>query len=72
MKENRHCGFLKKCRETHKIAVIYVGAGQEDKNSILTNSGGSQAFEDFVAGLAWEVSPLANKQKSVNDLSIVV
>ncbi|XP_046445727.1 ral GTPase-activating protein subunit alpha-1-like isoform X1 [Daphnia pulex] len=44
-----------KCRETHKIAVIYVGAGQEDKNSILTNSGGSQAFEDFVAGLAWEV-----------------
>lgn len=33
-----------------------MGAGQEDKNSILTNSGGSQAFEDFVAGLAWEVS----------------
>jgi ribosome-binding factor A len=39
-----------------QIAVIYVGAGQEDKNSILTNSDGSQAFEDFVAGLAWEVS----------------
>lgn len=24
-----------KCRETHKIAVIYVANGQEDKNSIL-------------------------------------
>lgn len=44
-----------KCRETHKMAVIYVAEGQEDKNSILSNSGGSQAFEDFVAALAWEV-----------------
>lgn len=24
-----------KCRETHKVAVIYVANGQEDKNSIL-------------------------------------
>lgn len=24
-----------KCRETHKMAVIYVGSGQEDKHSIL-------------------------------------
>jgi hypothetical protein len=24
-----------KCRETHKVAVIYVASGQEDKNSIL-------------------------------------
>jgi hypothetical protein len=24
-----------KCRETHKVAVIYVAGGQEDKNSIL-------------------------------------
>jgi hypothetical protein len=24
-----------KCRETHKMAVIYVASGQEDKNSIL-------------------------------------
>ena len=55
-KENNNCYLHQKCRETHKIAVIYVGAGQEDKNSILTNSGGSQAFEDFVAALAWEVS----------------
>uniref|UniRef100_A0A8W8IDE3 Rap-GAP domain-containing protein n=1 Tax=Magallana gigas TaxID=29159 RepID=A0A8W8IDE3_MAGGI len=44
-----------KCRETHKIAVIYVAEGQEDKNSILSNCGASKAFEDFVAGLGWEV-----------------
>ncbi|KAK3092349.1 hypothetical protein FSP39_001673 [Pinctada imbricata] len=28
---------------------------QEDKNSILSNCGGSKAFEDFVAGLGWEI-----------------
>ncbi|KAK7504780.1 hypothetical protein BaRGS_00003808 [Batillaria attramentaria] len=44
-----------RCRETHKIAVIYVAEGQEDKNSILSNSGASRAFEDFVAGLGWEI-----------------
>ncbi|XP_028576464.2 ral GTPase-activating protein subunit alpha-1 isoform X9 [Podarcis muralis] len=43
-------------RETHKIAVFYVAEGQEDKHSILTNTGGSQAYEDFVAGLGWEVN----------------
>lgn len=43
------------CRETHKLAVIYVANGQEDKYSILSNRGGSQAFEQFIAGLAWEV-----------------
>ncbi|RWS02609.1 ral GTPase-activating protein subunit alpha-1-like isoform X2 [Dinothrombium tinctorium] len=42
-------------RETHKIAVIYVAEGQEDKNSILLNESGSKAFEEFVAGLGWEV-----------------
>ncbi|XP_035826426.1 ral GTPase-activating protein subunit alpha-1 [Aplysia californica] len=46
---------VQKCRETHKIAVIYIAAGQEDKNSILSNNSGSRAFEDFVAGLGWEV-----------------
>ena len=45
----------KRCREAHKIAVIYVGEGQEDKQSILSNSCGSSAFEEFVAGLGWEV-----------------
>uniref|UniRef100_A0A3Q3KNR6 Rap-GAP domain-containing protein n=1 Tax=Monopterus albus TaxID=43700 RepID=A0A3Q3KNR6_MONAL len=43
------------CRETHKIAVFYVADGQEDKHSILTNTAGSQAYEDFVSGLGWEV-----------------
>lgn len=42
-------------RETHKIAVIYVGQGQEDKNSILANSIASKPFEEFVAGLGWDV-----------------
>ena len=37
------------------MAVIYVAAGQEDKQSILMNTGGSKAYEDFVAGLGWEV-----------------
>uniref|UniRef100_A0A8C2NBX3 Ral GTPase activating protein, alpha subunit 1 n=1 Tax=Cricetulus griseus TaxID=10029 RepID=A0A8C2NBX3_CRIGR len=46
----------RQCRETHKIAVFYVAEGQEDKYSILTNIGGSQAYEDFVAGLGWEVN----------------
>ncbi|XP_029973581.1 ral GTPase-activating protein subunit alpha-2 isoform X4 [Salarias fasciatus] len=45
----------RQCRETHKIALFYIGEGQEDKCSILSNSAGSQAFEDFVSGLGWEV-----------------
>lgn len=46
---------LPSSRETHKIAVFYVAEGQEDKHSILTNTAGSQAYEDFVSGLGWEV-----------------
>ncbi|XP_065832591.1 ral GTPase-activating protein subunit alpha-2-like [Oscarella lobularis] len=45
----------RQCRETHKIAVFYVARGQEDKYSIMANSAGSRDFEDFVAGLGWEV-----------------
>uniref|UniRef100_A0A8D0DY11 Ral GTPase activating protein catalytic subunit alpha 2 n=1 Tax=Salvator merianae TaxID=96440 RepID=A0A8D0DY11_SALMN len=45
----------RQCRETHKIAVFYIAEGQEDKCSILANAKGSQAYEDFVAGLGWEV-----------------
>ncbi|XP_075452355.1 ral GTPase-activating protein subunit alpha-2 isoform X4 [Ascaphus truei] len=45
----------RQCRETHKIAVFYIAEGQEDKCSILANSGGSKAYEDFVGGLGWEV-----------------
>lgn len=44
-----------RCRETHKVAVIYVANGQEDKNSILKNSCGSSAYEMFVSALGWEV-----------------
>ncbi|XP_050506318.1 ral GTPase-activating protein subunit alpha-1 isoform X2 [Diabrotica virgifera virgifera] len=43
------------CRETHKFAIIYVAPGQEDKNSVLSNQGGSIAYEQFLASLAWEV-----------------
>ncbi|XP_032455562.1 probable Rho GTPase-activating protein CG5521 isoform X2 [Nasonia vitripennis] len=42
-------------RETHKMAVIYVGQGQEDKNSILSNVTASKEYENFIARLAWEV-----------------
>lgn len=48
------CVFVSS-RETHKIAVFYIGEGQEDKFSILSNTEGSQAYEDFVSGLGWEV-----------------
>ena len=40
----------KRCREAHKIAVIFVGEGQEDKLSILSNGSGSHAYEEFVSG----------------------
>ncbi|KAG8444002.1 hypothetical protein GDO86_009258 [Hymenochirus boettgeri] len=45
----------RQCRETHKIALFYIAEGQEDKCSILSNSGGSKAYEDFVGGLGWEI-----------------
>uniref|UniRef100_A0A182N5Q8 Rap-GAP domain-containing protein n=1 Tax=Anopheles dirus TaxID=7168 RepID=A0A182N5Q8_9DIPT len=44
-----------KCRETHKMAVIYVANGQEDKASILRNACGSSTYEMFVSALGWEV-----------------
>jgi hypothetical protein len=43
-------------RQTYKVAVLYVACGQEDKLSILSNTQASRAFEEFVAGLGWEVS----------------
>lgn len=45
----------RRCRETHKIALLYVAQGEEDKASIMFNSAGSEEYERFVAGLAWEV-----------------
>ncbi|CAH2250917.1 jg10252 [Pararge aegeria aegeria] len=44
-----------RCRETHKVAVIYVGKGQETRNEILSNRCGSSAYEAFLSALAWEV-----------------
>uniref|UniRef100_A0A8C2F7M9 Ral GTPase activating protein, alpha subunit 2 (catalytic) n=1 Tax=Cyprinus carpio TaxID=7962 RepID=A0A8C2F7M9_CYPCA len=52
----------RQCRETHKIAVFYIGEGQEDKYSILSNTEGSQAYEDFVSGLGWELRHLGNDE----------
>ncbi|XP_027202242.1 ral GTPase-activating protein subunit alpha-1 isoform X2 [Dermatophagoides pteronyssinus] len=43
-------------RDQHKIAVIYVGPGQETRESILLNKSGSRAFEEFVSRLGWEVN----------------
>jgi hypothetical protein len=43
------------CRDTHKIAVIYVADGQEDKASILSNRVGSQTFDEFITALGWPV-----------------
>lgn len=61
---------MQRCRETHKIAVVYVAEGQEDKNSILSNTCGSQAYEEFIAGLAWEVSYGQNVMHYFNETSL--
>ncbi|XP_076803617.1 ral GTPase-activating protein subunit alpha-1-like isoform X2 [Clavelina lepadiformis] len=45
----------RRCRETHKVAVLYIAEGQEEKLPVLSNTGGSKEYEDFVAGLGWEV-----------------
>uniref|UniRef100_A0AAF5Q077 Rap-GAP domain-containing protein n=4 Tax=Wuchereria bancrofti TaxID=6293 RepID=A0AAF5Q077_WUCBA len=42
-------------REVHKVAVIYVAKGQEDKVSVLSNSCGSVAFNEFILRLGWQV-----------------
>ncbi|CAH8446097.1 unnamed protein product [Dicrocoelium dendriticum] len=48
-------------RESHKIAVFYVSAGQEDKQSILANQSASLEFENFVAGLGWEIDLVTHR-----------
>lgn len=45
----------KYCFFFFQFAVIYVAPGQEDKNSVLSNQGGSVAYEQFLAALAWEI-----------------
>ena len=47
--------FCLSSRQTYKVAVLYVARGQEDKYSVLCNNKGSRGFEEFVAGLGWEV-----------------
>ncbi|KAG0300073.1 Ral GTPase-activating protein subunit alpha-1, partial [Linnemannia gamsii] len=42
-------------RDTFKIAVLYVAAGQEGEQAILHNSKGSAAYNRFVQDLGWEV-----------------
>ena len=42
--------------------MFYVGSGQEDKMSIMSNTAGSKMFEDFVSGMAWEVSYIKGKK----------
>ncbi|KAK9718834.1 hypothetical protein K7432_005190 [Basidiobolus ranarum] len=42
-------------RETIKIGALYVGPGQEDESSILSNSQGSLAYEKFLHELGQEV-----------------
>eukprot|EP00051_Salpingoeca_urceolata_P012952 m.161560 g.161560 ORF g.161560 m.161560 type:complete len:2199 (+) comp17650_c2_seq2:156-6752(+) len=43
-------------REQHKIAVVYVGDGQDNKQAILANARGSPCFDEFVGGLGWGVT----------------
>ncbi|CAO3694673.1 unnamed protein product [Rhizopus microsporus] len=42
-------------RETMKIGLIYVAHGQEDEQSILQNSQGSERYNRFVESLGWEI-----------------
>ncbi|XP_065324936.1 ral GTPase-activating protein subunit alpha-1-like isoform X2 [Gordionus sp. m RMFG-2023] len=52
------------CRETYKIAVIYVAHGQEDKASILSNTRGSKSYEYFLSGLGMTID--VNEHKGFN------
>ncbi|KAF7726352.1 Ral GTPase-activating protein subunit alpha-1 [Apophysomyces ossiformis] len=42
-------------REIMKIAIIYVGPGQESEQAILHNSHGSVMYNTFVNSLGWEI-----------------
>lgn len=42
-------------REQHKVAVVYLGPGQESKDAAMLNTGGSAAYRAFVSGLGWPV-----------------
>ncbi|CAI2195105.1 5398_t:CDS:10, partial [Funneliformis geosporum] len=42
-------------REVFKFALLYVGPGQEDEQSILHNTNGSEEYNEFVQSLGWEI-----------------
>ncbi|CAB4411161.1 unnamed protein product [Rhizophagus irregularis] len=42
-------------RECIKVALLYVGSGQEDEQSILHNTNGSNEYDEFVTSLGWEI-----------------
>ncbi|KAI9355355.1 hypothetical protein DFJ73DRAFT_276580 [Zopfochytrium polystomum] len=42
-------------REVMKVAIIYVGPGQEEEQVLLRNGRGSAEYEEFVLSLGWEV-----------------
>lgn len=48
-------------RQTYKIALVYVGPGQEEKQDILSNPRGSIEFQRFASNLGWSVN-LASHQ----------
>ena len=43
-------------REIHKFGLIYIAAGDEKRKDVLSHDIGSKEFEQFVAGLGWEVN----------------
>ncbi|PRP83806.1 ral GTPase-activating protein subunit alpha-2 [Planoprotostelium fungivorum] len=42
-------------REHFRVAVVYVGAGQETSQTIMENSHGSPLYQEFLEGLGWSV-----------------
>ena len=52
--------------------MIYVANGQEDKISILSNTGGSQKYEDFIAALAWEVGLPSSDMWNIHATRVII
>ncbi|XP_063687478.1 ral GTPase-activating protein subunit alpha-2-like isoform X1 [Bolinopsis microptera] len=60
-KEKDVCGALNELdnvfnREIHKFGLIYIARGDEKRKDALSHNVGSKEFEEFVAGLGWEVN----------------
>ncbi|KAI9342555.1 hypothetical protein BDR26DRAFT_270352 [Obelidium mucronatum] len=43
-------------RETIKVALLYVGPGQEDESCVLRNNAASLEYKELVESLGWEIS----------------